>query len=377
MPSAVAVSRPYRPPVRNRVALDAFVAALASFVVLAGTYGVYDVLMAPQANGRDSQASLSAGTRRASGGLLGSVFAHGGMELCPGKQQVNILVLGTDEKREGGRADTIMLVMLRKDTKRAAAVSIPRDLKVRIPGYGYQKINAVYAFNRRKGTGEIMTLRTVEEMFRRQVGYPLDIDFYIKTDVTRFPKLFDAVGGLDLYVDRDMKYRDNYGGLDIDLKKGFQHLNGKQIEGFVRHRKDWRGRASSDYMRNQRQQYVLKELVKQKAKPATVTRLPQVVHALREMVSTNMTVAELAALGLLARELDLDNTISRVIATRPEHSSAWYAILLPGETKARMEEVDAALSGGEIAPDKDVEADPTIGGGPERSEAGGTEETED
>ena len=187
MPSAVAVSRPYRRPARNRVALDAFVAAFAGFIVLAGAYGVYDLLMAPQTNGRDSLARLSAGTRRASGGLLGSVFSHGGMELCPGKQQVNILVLGTDEKREGGRADTIMLVMLRKDTKRAAAVSIPRDLKVRIPGYGYQKINAVYSFNRRKGTGEIMTLRTVEEMFTNQVGYPLEIDFYVKTDVTRFP----------------------------------------------------------------------------------------------------------------------------------------------------------------------------------------------
>lgn len=377
MPSAVAVSRPYRRPARNRVALDAFVAAFAGFIVLAGAYGVYDLLMAPQTNGRDSLARLSAGTRRASGGLLGSVFSHGGMELCPGKQQVNILVLGTDEKREGGRADTIMLVMLRKDTKRAAAVSIPRDLKVRIPGYGYQKINAVYSFNRRKGTGEIMTLRTVEEMFTNQVGYPLEIDFYVKTDVTRFPKLFDAVGGLDLYVDRDMKYRDNYGGLDIDLKKGLQHLDGKQIEGFVRHRKDWRGRASSDYMRNQRQQYVLKELVRQKAKPTTVTRLPQVVHALREMVSTNMTVAELAALGLLARDLDLDNTISRVIATRPEHSSAWYAILLPRETKARMEEIDAALLGGEIAPDTDVEADPTIGGQQDRANAGEKDEEDD
>ena len=130
-------------------------------------------------------------------------------------------------------------------------------------------------------------------------------------------------------------------------------------------------------MRNQRQQYVLKELVRQKAKPTTVTRLPQVVHALREMVSTNMTVAELAALGLLARDLDLDNTISRVIATRPEHSSAWYAILLPRETKARMEEIDAALLGGEIAPDTDVEADPTIGGQQDRANAGETDEEDD
>jgi len=269
--------------------MDACIAAVAAFVIMAGGYGLYDLLMAPQGADRNTAHKQVGEPSRTEAGLLGSVLSAGGVELCPGKRQVNLLVLGTDERREGGRADTIMLVMIRKDTKRVAAISIPRDLKVRMPGHGYQKINAVYAYHRRLGTGEIMTVRTVEQIFNQWIGYPLDIDYYVKTDVTKFPAVFDAVGGLDLYVDRRMYYHDRAGGLYIDLQKGMQHLDGDQIEGFVRHRHDRYGRESSDYMRTQRQQYVLKELVRQKTNMATATRLPELVHALQEMVATNMT----------------------------------------------------------------------------------------
>lgn len=352
-------ARPYRPYARppDTGALDALVVCLAVLVVAVGAYGMYDLMMAPESLTKQTGRHAYGEPRRAGGGFLGSVLGSGGVELRPGRDQVNILLLGTDERQEGGRADTILLVMIRKDTKRAAAISIPRDLMVRMPGYGTQKINAVYAFHRRKGTGEIMTAKTVEQILG------VEIDFYIKTDVARFPKLFDALGGLDLYVDRDMKYTDRSGGLSIDLKKGHQHLDGKQIEGFVRHRHDARGRASSDQERNLRQQYVLRELIKQKGNFATVARLPQVIHALEGLIKTNMSLAELTALALLAKDLDMDNVVSRVVPSHGRMSGAWYAVLEPQRTRAMMAEVAAALAGGEVTPDPHAEASPQIGGG--------------
>ena len=350
---------PYRPRHRRHDtgALDALVLCVAARVVAVGGYGMYDLFTAPESLVNDGDRQASGEPRRAGGGFLGNVLGSGGMELKPGRDQVNVLLLGTDEKNEGGRADTILLVMIRKDTKRAAAISVPRDLMVRLPGYGVQKINAVYAFHRRKGTGEIMTAKTVEQILG------VEIDYYIKTDVARFPKLFDALGGLDLYVDRDMKYTDRRGGLSIDLKKGHQHLDGKQIEGFVRHRHDARGRASSDQERNLRQQYVLRELIKQKGNLATVARLPQVIHALEGLIKTNMSLAELTALGLLAKDVDTANVISRVVPSHGRMSGAWYAVLEPQRTQAMMAEVAAALTGGDVTPDPHAEASPQIGGG--------------
>jgi LCP family protein required for cell wall assembly len=336
--------------------LDALIVCFALLTVGIGGYGMYDLVMAPLMPTKTRGANADA-SRQAGSGLLGSVFGSQGMELCPGQQQVNILVLGTDEKTEGGRADTIMLVMLRKDTKRAGALSIPRDLMVHMEGHGTQKINAVYAFYRRKGTGELMTAKTVERILN------VPVDYYIKTDVSKFAQVFDAFGGLDLYVDRDMEYDDSWGGLHINLHKGYQHLNGKQIEGFVRHRHDRRGHFSTDYERNQRQQYVLKELIKQKGHLATVSRLPQIVHAIEDMVRTDMSLPELMALGLLARQVDTTKVISRMVPTHAYMHGAWYAVLEPEATRKVVGEVESAIAGGTIAPDASPERNESIGRG--------------
>ena len=107
---------------------------------------------------------------------------------------------------------------------------------------------------------------------------------------------------------------------------GDHHVARRRPLQFVRHRHDRYGGNSDDAERNQRQQYVLKELVKQKAKLATVTRLPQIVHAIRGLIETDMTAAELTALALLARQIDTGKVISRVVPTDPLSTHrGWYA----------------------------------------------------
>lgn len=337
---------------------DAWAICLAVCVIAGAAYGMFDLLVAPHTTPHQSRLA-NGQPRRTGGGFLGSVFGREGVELCPGQNQINILILGTDERTEGGRADTIILVMIRKDTRRVAAISVPRDLMVRTQRGGTQKINGIYANYRRKGLGETMMARTVAQMLGVQV------DYYIKTDVSKFAQLFDAFGGLDLYVDRDMEYHDRAGQLHISLKKGYQHLNGKQIEGFVRHRHDRRGEAhySTDYERNQRQQYVLKELVRQKSNLATAARLPQIIYAIEDMIKTNMTVPELIALGLLARTLDTDHVISRMVPTHAYLNGGWYAVMEPEATRRMMAEVETALAGGPIIRDTNPNRNDKIAAG--------------
>lgn len=335
--------------------LDALIVCLVALVIGLGGYGMYDLVMAPQSIHVPEPGGGSTRGRRSTGGLLRPVIG-GASELCPGRDQVSILILGTDEHRGYGRADTIMVVMINKQTKRAAAISIPRDLMVRY-GRRYQKINAVFAINLHKGMGEIMTLQTVSAI----LGVP--IDYYLKTDVSGFAKLFDALGGLDIDVDRNMYWNDSVTDLHINLRKGRQHLDGKQIEGFVRHRRDNRYGDSSDHERNQRQQYVLKELIRQKGKTATATRLPGVVNTIQDMLATNMAFPELVALGLLAKDVKLDEVITRVVPYRArQYNGGWYAQWKPTESRKMMAEVQLGLSGGRLPADTDRERNPEIGG---------------
>ena len=321
--------------------------------MLVGGYGLYDLLMAPETYvSQHSGLHANGRPRRSSGGLIGKVVHGGKVELCPGKETVNVLVLGTDERRSGGRADTIMLVMLHKQSKRVAAISVPRDLKVHYGKHGSIKINAVYAYNRDdNGSGERATAATVARILST------GIDYYIKTNVTRLPRLFDAFGGLDLYVDRNMNWDDGAGELHIHLRKGQQHLDGGQIEGFVRHRRDRRGPDSLDQHRTRRQRYVLQQLVLQKANMATAARLPEVIRTIRDMVRTDMTTPELVALGLLAKESDLHNVISRSLPAKDAVARARgapsYAYWDAQGTRKMMAEVRSMLREPYAAPEGD------------------------
>ena len=83
----------------------------------------------------------------------------------------------------------------------------------------------------------------------------------------------------------------------------------------------------------------------------TAARLPAVASAVQDMMKTNMTLPELVALGLLAKEVDVDNVISRrVPAYGRNYRSGWYAILRPQATREMMSDVSLALAGGPVRP---------------------------
>ncbi|MGH2415060.1 MAG: LCP family protein, partial [Microcystaceae cyanobacterium] len=105
-------------------------------------------------------------------------------------------------------------------------------------------------------------------------------------------KLIDALGGVTVYVPKDMKYQDDSQHLYINLKKGKQHLNGDQALQLLRFRHDENG----DIGRIQRQQMVMQALMEQSLKPAIVTQLPKVLNVVKEHIDTNLTLEELGAL---------------------------------------------------------------------------------
>jgi LCP family protein required for cell wall assembly len=171
----------------------------------------------------------------------------------------NILVLGSDRRdviegadrserqfKGGGgqRADTIILLHFDPVKGHAVLVSLPRDLRVLVPGFGHQKINAAYAYG-----GANLMIKTVS-MFTG-----LQINHYIEVNFSSFRGIVDAVGGVSIYVDRPLV--DKKSGLNIP-KAGCVHLDGNMALSYVRARAVY---ASADLGRIQAQQRFMRALM--------------------------------------------------------------------------------------------------------------------
>lgn len=168
----------------------------------------------------------------------------------PGSPQT-ILVLGSDrrygDKSAGipARSDTIIVVRLDPDKKATAVMSIPRDLKVEIPGYGTNKINTAYALG-----GPKLTVKTVKQLLSIPISHVVNVNF------GGFQRAVNRLGCV--YVDIDRRYFNDRGGpggyATIDLKPGYQKLCGSDSLDFVRYR-----HTDDDFVRAARQQEFLRQ----------------------------------------------------------------------------------------------------------------------
>jgi polyisoprenyl-teichoic acid--peptidoglycan teichoic acid transferase len=170
----------------------------------------------------------------------------------PGKPQT-LLLLGSDrrwiDKKNGdpARSDTMMLVRMDPDEPATTVLSIPRDLRTNIPGYGYQKINDAYALG-----GPSLTVKTIRELTGLKINHVINVNF---------GGFREAVNALNcFYIDVDRRYYHSNEGVpigqryaEIDVPAGYQRLCGQDALDYVRFR-----HADSDLVRAARQQDFLR-----------------------------------------------------------------------------------------------------------------------
>jgi LCP family protein required for cell wall assembly len=170
----------------------------------------------------------------------------------PGKPQT-ILILGSDrrprqnaEGASGARSDTIMLVRLNPDKEATAIMSLPRDLKVRIPHHGVDKINAAYEYG-----GPALTLQTVKQLTGLPINHVVNVTF------KGFWRAVNAIGCVYTDVDRDY-FNDSAEFTFIDIDPGYQRLCARQALQYVRFR-----HFDTDLVRSARQQDFLRQMKQQ------------------------------------------------------------------------------------------------------------------
>ena len=111
--------------------------------------------------------------------------------LLVAKDKTTVMIMGVDERKDDvGRSDTLMLATVDPKKKSASLLSIPRDTRVHVPGYGYDKINVAYSLG-----GHNLTQDTVEEFLDTPV------DHYVLIKVPAFKRIIDAIGGVDIDVE--------------------------------------------------------------------------------------------------------------------------------------------------------------------------------
>jgi len=217
-----------------------------------------------------------------------------------GHDRLTILLLGIDRRvDEPPRSDTMLLVSIDLVGERAAIVSLPRDLRVLVPGHGVQKLNAAYAFgtaNDVPGGGPGLAIRTIEGNFGMQVDYFVEIDF------EGFVQVIDLAGGITIDVPtafRDDAYpTPDYGVTTIAFAAGSQRMDGERALVYARTR-----HADGDLRRTERQRQVLLALRDQADIVSLLPQAPALMTSLGDSVRTDLPPALALDLVRLAAHL--------------------------------------------------------------------------
>ena len=231
-------------------------------------------------------------------GLQRALTAQDGLVLS---RATNILVLGTDHANTDARvglqhSDSIMLVRTDPTRHRITYLSIPRDLRVEIPGHGDQKINAAYQIG-----GPALAVRTVNNL----LGSPLQINHVVLVEFDGFRELIDDLGGVTIDVPRPLlsdKFDCPFTAARCArwqgwrFAKGPQKMNGQRALVYSRIRVA-QNSNESDITRGERQQAVLQAVMAKITSPGTLLHLPTRGDKLLRPLVTDLTTGQLLQLG--------------------------------------------------------------------------------
>lgn len=253
------------------------------------------------------------------------------------KERVNVILLGTDRREnepDVTRTDTILIVSIDPVTKSAGVLSLPRDLWVNIPGYGFERINTAFEIGeyQKKGGGPALLRRTLEGL----LGVPMH--HYALVGFTGFRNVVDQLGGV--VVDVERPFRDdefpqgNYGTRRILFQAGLQRLDGEQALWYVRSR-----HADSDFGRNRRQRQFLLAVRQQALQLNMLPKAPAMLASVMDSVTTDLRASEILSLVRVAKDVETSRLTSRAIdesMVNPWMTPGGAAVLLPEPAAIRQ-----------------------------------------
>jgi polyisoprenyl-teichoic acid--peptidoglycan teichoic acid transferase len=211
--------------------------------------------------------------------------------------QFNVVLLGSDQhtQDEASRTDSIMVVHVNMTTKTYSIISIPRDTRVNLPGYGETKITHASMVGALKG-GSKGAMQSALDAISNLTG--LSINYYAETDYQGLAKMVDAVGGVEVNIPYKITlthpwYKENAGKV---FNPGSQQLDGRMATEIAHERYSLQ---NGDFGRQQTQELVLLAILKKATHPSNISELPKLVEAAHSfLIETNMSTQDMVSLGL-------------------------------------------------------------------------------
>ncbi len=241
----------------------------------------------------------------------------------------NVLIMGlddgADEVQGGRRPDTIMIASLNNQTGQVRFINIPRDTWLALPVSGSQvRLKDMYTAG-----GTPMVVKAISNLLG------IAVHQYIAIDMSTFTDLIDIIGGIDLYVEKDMDYEDPAANFAIHIKQGYQHLDGTKSQEYLRYRSDDLG----DVGRIQRQQQFLKALYQKVLQLETIPKLPAIAEVLHKKADSSAEIFDSLHLVNVLRHLSTSQPIS--ITLPGVQAEGDNSIWLPDDTAIhkRMQEL--------------------------------------
>ncbi len=265
-----------------------------------------------------------------------------GLNATTNKEPMNFFLLVGD--KSSGNTDSMLVANYDPEKKHISIVTIPRDTKVKLKNNILPKINAAYGAGGRNHEGA----RYASEIVSNLTG--ININYYVHINISAIKKITDMLGGVYFDVPVDMKYDDPAQNLHINLKKGYQLLDGDKVEQLLRFRKPNGERYTkelkefydgSDIKRTEMQMKFIKEFIKQKLKVQNIPKLNPVLNYAFENIITNMTLSDALKMtsGLISISPDKFNSF-RLDGEDRVINKGWYYVyngnLMNIETKESL-----------------------------------------
>ena len=253
-----------------------------------------------------------------------------GNDSIAGATPGEVAALGTTQDRSDAATDTMMILHVPADGKKATIISFPRDAWVSIPGHGPGKINAAYidGFDdaESQGAKDLLTKQSAGIALSAQTLTDLTglhIDHYVQINLLGFYEISNAIGGVNLclneaqnkYTEGDADHPNGYSG--INLKKGWNYkVRGAQALAFVRQR---HGLPRGDIDRIVRQQYFLSAVFHKATSGNTLLKLPSLLNAVKKSLITDPSLEPLKFVEEFSKIAEGNVSFGTIPIVNPEY----------------------------------------------------------
>ena len=248
-------------------------------------------------------------------------------------QETNFLLLGIPGKGNDAPdlTDTIILVKINPDSSRAALISLPRDLWIKIPGAdNFLKINSLYAYGKASQNAEY-GLELVRQKTEQITGQK--INYYALIDLSLVRQIIDELGGINVLVKKSIRDEQfpgpNHSYQTFEIKAGWRYLDGETAAKYMRTRRSIDG----DFDRIGRQQQILEAIKQKLMNTDPISELPALLKIAGNIwsnIQTNISLTQLPGFWQIAKRISPDDVNNIILDADLENGVLTSGRGIPG-----------------------------------------------